>query len=131
MRIVVLGTTDNEYIFARAPSRLDRRAHSRCYAEGVALVQLGGKQATLDLHDISEGGIGLGAPYAVEVGENIKLLLRLEGKSSLPLECEGVVRSCRRIQPRPDGACHLGIKFTRLPAPLREAIQRLVRNSED
>ncbi|MCH8273534.1 MAG: PilZ domain-containing protein [Armatimonadetes bacterium] len=115
-------------LIARAPNRKDRRMFTRAPASGVALVRLGGRDANMDLFDLSEGGVGLTAPVAVEVGENIGMLLRLEGKESLPIECDGVVTSCRKMTTDAQGRCRLGIRFTTLPEPIREEIRRMVSN---
>src|SRR5581483_10833288 len=80
LRILVLGEHKGELLFARAPAHKDRRAFRRAMAEGVAILHLDGMEKSADLFDISEGGVGLGAPFAVEIGESMRMLLRIEGR---------------------------------------------------
>ncbi|MFN8139066.1 MAG: PilZ domain-containing protein [Fimbriimonadales bacterium] len=112
VRILVIGDAPDGLLFTRAPLRRERRKHERTPAEGIALVRLGDKSGSLELSDLSAGGIGLEGTYPVEVGQTLSILLRLEGKESLALECEGIIRSCRTMS-RVGGAIRkVGIEFT-------------------
>jgi hypothetical protein len=65
---------------------------------------------------------------AVEVGDSIHLLLRIHGKKVLPLECDGVVTSCRAIERGPNGEHRIGVKFVDLSPTLVDRIRTLLHD---
>lgn len=128
-RVIVLQSGDGVCTLAKAPNRIERRKHERVPARGVAVVRLGASTSGFDLFDISEGGVAVDAPFPIEVGENVHILLRVEGKKRLPLECDGVVASCRQVVSGDLGTCRIGIKFTDLPETAKAEIRRMIRDA--
>lgn len=129
VRVIVLQSREGGCTLAKAPNRIERRKHERVPARGVAVVRLGTSTSGFDLFDISEGGVAVDAPFPIEVGENVQILLRVEGKKRLPLECDGIVASCRQVVTGELGTCRIGIKFMDLPEAAKAEIRRMIRDA--
>ncbi len=92
---------------------------------GLALVHLPEREFEGGLFDISEGGAGIAVPQIIEVGSMVNLLLRIEGKNSIPFECDGMVTSCRKVTINNRGIHRVGIKFSSLPQELANELSKL------
>jgi hypothetical protein len=128
MRMLVLAKDGRRLSLGRAPHRQERRLHKRTVTSGFAVARVGGIEGNLNLADISEGGVSLGGEMLIEVGQHLDLLLRLEGKSSLSFECEGLVVNCRKPMSDRHLDRWLGVQFTSLPDGIRDEIRRYVRD---
>ncbi|MCW5946931.1 MAG: PilZ domain-containing protein [Fimbriimonadales bacterium] len=130
-KAVAVGRQGSDVILVRAPTRRERRLHRRIEVSGVALVSLAKKEESGSIEDLSEGGTGLSLPMPIEVGDSVHILLRLHGKKSLPIECDGIVTSCRPVLKGPDGQHRIGVKFLDLSPRLLDRIRRAMRQSSD
>jgi hypothetical protein len=130
-KAVVVGIDDSETILLRAPTRRERRLHPRIEVSGVALVSLAKQEQSGSIEDLSEGGIGLSLPVPIEVGNSVHILLRVHGKKSLPIECDGIVTSCRPVVRGPDGQHRVGVKFLELSPRLLARIRSAMRQTSD
>jgi hypothetical protein len=124
---LVLSREGDAVLLCRAPTQRERRKTVRVPVEGVALLRLPLGEEAGSLFDLSVGGAGFTAPYAIEVGQSVHLVLRIDGKRSLPLECDAVVTSCRKMIQDPAGKHRVGVRFEHLPDALIAEIQRAVR----
>ena len=125
-RAIVLQCDNNRMLLAKAPNRLERRVHTRVPVQGVAIVNLESKEYDSSMVDISEGGIGLTTAVPVELGKNVQILMRIEGKKSLPLEVDGVIISCKKIS-QEGNSCRIGIKFSRASEQVMQEIRETIR----
>ena len=128
-RIIALAKTETGILIARAPHRQERRLHKRLNAPGYAVVRIGKEEKRVDLHDISEGGVGLTSTFLIETGQHLELLLRLEGKRPVAFECEGLVVNCRQPMRDIQMDCWLGVQFTKVPPDMRDEIRRIARDN--
>lgn len=125
-RAIVLQCDNNRILLAKAPNRLERRMHTRVPVHGVAIVNLESKKYDSSMVDISEGGVGLTTSIPVELGKNVHILMRIEGKKNLPLEADGVIISCRKIS-QEGNSCRIGIKFSRASEQVLQEIRETIR----
>jgi hypothetical protein len=78
----------------------NRRAHARVSLAAWARLSLDGREATVQVSDLSMGGLGSGEPPAFEPGSQVDVELDLEGER---------VRAPGEIVPRAQG---FGVRFT-------------------
>lgn len=127
LRALVVGRDGQELLLMRAPNRRERRLHPRIRVSGVAMVTWQSREEVGDLDDLSEGGVGMTLPLPIEIGNSIHLMLRIHGKQSLPIECDGIVTSCRTVQRAENGHHRVGVKFTDISPALLERIREELR----
>ncbi|RMG24179.1 MAG: PilZ domain-containing protein [Armatimonadetes bacterium] len=123
LRCLVLGAEENRLRLARAPNRCERRRHTRHPVEGVAVVHFPeGREAEASLTDLSEGGAGIVSGCLLEVGEPVRLFLRVAGLKRISYEVDGWVANCKPGSGH--GFC-IGIQFRDLPEDLKDEIRRM------
>lgn len=125
-RAVVLQCDNNRILLAKAPNRLERRVHTRVPVHGIAIVNLESQKYDSSIVDISEGGVGLTSAVPVELGQNVHILMRIEGKKNLPLEVDGVIASCKKIS-QEGNSCRIGIRFLRASEQVLQEIRDTIR----
>jgi len=128
IRALILRNENSRVWLVRAPTRRERREHPRVEVKGIALLRIANVSNEGVLCDLSEGGVAISTPMFIEVGENVRLLLKLHGKSEIHLECEGIVANCHAIQPG-SGMYRTGIRFTSLPENFLKAIRKELRRN--
>lgn len=127
LKALVVGIDGSEVLLMRAPNRRERRLHPRTEVAGIALISLPSREETAKLKDMSEGGLSVTLPIPIEVGNSVHLLLRIHGKKSLPIECDGIVTSCRSVGREQNGEHRVGVKFVDISPSLLEKIRDQLR----
>jgi c-di-GMP-binding flagellar brake protein YcgR len=106
----------------------ERRAHDRRTFRSTAHVLLpGGKTVDVRTFDISVGGLGIIAsanpPIGVVIALRVHVPQRSKGVTSI--DVHGKVACC--VHGAAEGGFRIGLAFSQLPPPAREAIESFCR----
>lgn len=124
-KVLILAQSPKSIIITLAAKFQERRQHPRFHNGGIAILKIGGKSIRTAIKNLSANGIGIESTVLVELGTRVDVLLRLEGKKHLPIECSGIIVNERRPRQAVNGHRIIGIQIIESSNEFKNEITKL------